>query len=101
PEVGDVYTILSGAAAVNGAFAGNPVTHVGNTTVRWNVGYGTTTVSLQVAAVESCQADFDADGTVDVNDLLGFLGAFRNAAPAADIDASGDVDVNDLLSYLG
>jgi len=50
---------------------------------------------------QACPADFDGDAQATVNDLLAFLGAFRNAAPEADVDASGDITVNDLLAYLG
>src|SRR5690606_20561041 len=39
-------------------------------------------------------ADWDIDGTVNVNDLLGFLGAFRNGA--GDFDRNGATNVNDL-----
>lgn len=48
-----------------------------------------------------CPADWDADGTAGVADLLWFLGDFRAASPAADLDASGDVGVHDLLAFLG
>ncbi len=50
-------------------------------------------------AVEACAADWDGSGAADVNDLLAFLGAFRNGE--ADFDGSGGVDVNDLLGFLG
>ena len=50
---------------------------------------------------EPCAADFDGSGTADVNDLLGFLGAFRTQGPGSDFDGSGSVDVNDLLGFLG
>jgi hypothetical protein len=50
---------------------------------------------------EPCAADFDGSGAADVNDLLGFLGAFRTQGPGSDFDGSGSVDVNDLLGFLG
>ncbi len=50
---------------------------------------------------EPCAADFDGSGTADVNDLLGFLGAFRTQGPGSDFDGNGSVDVNDLLGFLG
>jgi len=62
-------------------------------------------VSLEFTVLESapvpCIADFDGSGTIDVNDLLAYLGAFRNQDPAADVDGSGTIDVNDLLAFLG
>src|SRR5690606_23816723 len=46
-------------------------------------------------------ADFDEDGDVDVNDLLGYLGAFRSQSEGSDFDGNGVVNVNDLLGFLG
>lgn len=49
----------------------------------------------------ACRADRDASGAADVNDLLDYLGAFRDPdSDAADMDHDADVDVNDLLAYL-
>lgn len=61
----------------------------------------TATAVLVGAVAEPCPADFDDDGSADVNDLLGYLGAFRTQDAAADFDGSGAVDVNDLLGFLG
>jgi len=55
----------------------------------------------RAAESEEPTADFDGDGAVNVNDLLGFLGAFRNQDAAADFDRNGSVNVNDLLAFLG
>lgn len=52
-------------------------------------------------AVDLCAADWDGDGFPTVNDLLAYLGTFRDREPSADIDGDGNVGVNDLLSYLG
>src|SRR5690606_42148972 len=54
-----------------------------------------------VLFTEPCAADFDGSGAADVNDLLGFLGAFRTQGQGSDFDGSGSVDVNDLLGFLG
>ena len=53
--------------------------------------------------VTSCLADFDADGTVRVPDLIILLGAwgFCGACCPADFDGSGDVRVPDLITLLG
>ncbi len=61
--------------------------------------FGTLDPSVQIAFGSA--ADFDGNGSVDVNDLLGFLGAFRVGGAGADFDGSGSVDVNDLLGFLG
>ncbi len=58
-------------------------------------------LTLDCSIVAGCQADFDGDGAADVNDLLGFLGAFRGQSAGADFDGDGAVDVNDLLGFLG
>ncbi len=52
-------------------------------------------------AEDDCPADFDGNGTVNVNDLLGFLGAFRTQDASSDFDGNGTVNVNDLLGFLG
>ncbi len=60
--------------------------------------------NASLAAVEdepSCPADFDGNGAANVNDLLGFLGAFRVQGPGSDFDGNGSVNVNDLLGFLG
>lgn len=49
----------------------------------------------------TCLADRDLDGDQDVNDLLAYLGAFRNREASADVDADGVLSVDDLLTYLG
>src|SRR5690606_35496485 len=41
--------------------------------------------AFTIGSEPGCIADFDGSGGVDVNDLLGFLGAFRQQDPAADI----------------
>lgn len=55
--------------------------------------------SLNVAFAPTCRADYDASLSIDVQDLLAFLGAFRSGT--GDFDANGSVDVQDLLAFLG
>jgi len=55
----------------------------------------------EAAETPACTADHDGDGESTVNDLLAYLGDFRNAAPAADIDGQPGITVNDLLAFLG
>ncbi|MBY0262803.1 MAG: immunoglobulin domain-containing protein, partial [Phycisphaerales bacterium] len=49
--------------------------------------------------VPPCQADFDASGTRDVNDIFAFLSAWFAGLPAADINSDGR-DVNDIFAFL-
>ena len=54
-----------------------------------------------------CSADVDQSGTVSVNDLFAFLGAWfaqnglSGPSLSADFDNSGAVSVNDLFAFLG
>jgi len=50
---------------------------------------------------DSCIADFNDDGVVDLYDVFGFLEAFEAEDADADIDSNGGVDVFDLLRFLG
>ncbi len=47
-----------------------------------------------------CVADYDANGVVDVVDLLGFLSNWYPRQIEADINLDGRADVVDLLDYL-
>jgi YVTN family beta-propeller protein len=45
--------------------------------------------------------DIDADGDVDIDDLLLLLGVWGTGDPDADLDGDGEVGVTDLLVLLG
>jgi hypothetical protein len=47
-----------------------------------------------------CRADWNADGTIDFNDLLAFLNDYNTSDPRADVNRDGAVDFNDLLEFL-
>lgn len=47
-----------------------------------------------------CPGDFDRRGTVTVQDLFDFLGAYFRADPSADVDGSGFVGVQDIFAFL-
>jgi hypothetical protein len=49
---------------------------------------------------EPCQSDINADGFVDVLDLLALLAAWGNTSGPEDINGDGIVDVLDLLQLL-
>ena len=49
-----------------------------------------------------CPYDLDADGTVNVSDLLLVLGDWGPCVFCpTDVDADGAVDINDLLAIIG
>lgn len=48
----------------------------------------------------SCLADFNADGQLDLADLLAFQAAFDAGGPLADCDADGAHTLFDLLCFL-
>ena len=52
-----------------------------------------------VSAQGSCSSDGNADGVVNVTDLLGLLAQYGGAG-SYDTDGDGDVDVTDLLALL-
>jgi hypothetical protein len=48
----------------------------------------------------ACRADFNGDGSVNVQDFLAFLQAFAGADPRADMTGDGSVNIQDFLAYL-
>lgn len=56
---------------------------------------------LELFVVNGCPGDFDNDGAVGVQDLLGFVGAYVVGAAGADVDAVAGVSVEDLFVFLG
>jgi subtilisin family serine protease len=61
-------------------------------------GYG---IADALAALNgACDADFNADGTVDFNDLLEFLNLFNSGNRQADVNRDGVIDFNDLLAFV-
>lgn len=48
-----------------------------------------------------CPADCNADGSVNIFDLLCFQGLVLQDDPAADCDGDGDIDIFDLLCFQG
>lgn len=49
---------------------------------------------------ETCAADFDGNGTVEVPDIFSFLAAWFAAEEAADFDENGPVEVPDIVAFL-
>lgn len=52
-----------------------------------------------ICAIE-CEADFDGDGAVDVDDLLTIIANYSQSDTPYDLDGDGQVDVDDLLELI-
>ena len=98
------------AANLDSQILNFPVT--GGTTYRFMVasknqfvpngnGDGILDFNFQYAAV-ACPADFNADGTLDPDDLADYISAFFSQPPAQSADFNGDgaVDPDDLADYI-
>ncbi len=48
----------------------------------------------------SCAADFNSDGLVDIADVFAFLNAFNTMDPSADLTNDGIVDISDVFGFL-
>jgi hypothetical protein len=55
---------------------------------------------LSVGRLVSCRCDFDASGTLTVDDIFVFLNAWFAADPRTDFDASGVRNVDDIFIFL-
>jgi len=70
--------------------------------IRGEYTHGADSAALDnVVLTVPCFADRDGDGEATVQDLLDFLGAFRQGGASADATGDGSVTVDDLLAYLG
>lgn len=64
-------------------------------------GYASTTGNFNLRYLQSgCLADFNGDGTVDGDDVIGFFAAWDGAAPAADMNGDGTVDGDDVIIFF-
>jgi hypothetical protein len=52
-------------------------------------------------AADGCFADYDNNGGIDGDDVIGFFADWDAAGPCADVDASGGVDGDDVISFFG
>jgi hypothetical protein len=46
-----------------------------------------------------CMADFDASGTLDIDDFIAFQTGFAVEHPCADTDRSGALDIDDFITF--
>ena len=51
-------------------------------------------------SLNTCAADFHADGIANTLDFLAFLNAFSNGLPAADFNIDGRLNTLDFLAFL-
>jgi len=56
--------------------------------------------SINMADCDSCEADFNQDGSTDTRDVVAFLNAWSAGDSAADIDGNGVIDTRDLVAFL-
>ena len=47
-----------------------------------------------------CHADFDGNGSLSVQDIFVFLGAWFAQGPGTDFDGNGTIAVTDIFAYL-
>jgi hypothetical protein len=95
----------TGAVLLNGRLFGGAQVGEHPGTVAVGVGNGTlglNTMSTAFAAVPVAPGDVNADGTVDVGDVLALIDGWGPCGDVClyDLDASGAIDVDDLLSTL-
>ena len=57
-------------------------------------------IVLGSSTANGCQGDLDANGTIDVNDILILIGDWESSASQSDIDGDGTVGVDDLFYLL-
>jgi hypothetical protein len=50
---------------------------------------------------DGCAADFNNDGGIDGDDVIGFFGEWDTGGGCADVDASGGVDGDDVILFFG
>lgn len=61
---------------------------------------GNTTSTAARLTVNPCPADFNASGTVTVQDIFDFLNAYFASSSEADMNGSGTVTVQDIFDFL-
>jgi hypothetical protein len=63
-------------------------------------------LTLRSVLTESCSADIDGNGAVDIDDLVTLIGQWANdckggAECTADIDGNLIIDIDDLIALVG
>lgn len=94
PSAGGTFTVLQ-AGAIVGAFDSVDASEV-DPSLKVQV----TQTATEVQVTLLCAADFNNDGSLDIDDVLGFLAAFSAEQTTADFDRDGDLDIDDVLLFL-
>ena len=66
----------------------------------WNNSGGAPLLIESASLAHIRPGDFNGNGTVGVDDLLSFLGAFISSRMDADADANGVLEIADVLIYI-
>jgi hypothetical protein len=98
PVAGQVFTILSAAGGVTGAFTAVSQPADMPSGLLFDVMYSPTLVQLAVVDAPIYSADFNLDGDVDDRDLMAWRVGF-GPGPFADADNDGDSDGADFLAW--
>jgi hypothetical protein len=102
PGVGEVFTVLTAAGGIDGAFDGVGDTLHNGRRYEWELAYTPGAVEARVARVTTigCTADIDGDGELTVFDQIAFMNAFEHGHPWADVDGDGTPTLFDFLAFL-
>jgi hypothetical protein len=104
PMLGDSWTLIDAAIAINGGFSNldvslAPALPAGQTyRLVHTVADGRQLLQLSIEAMTLFSADFDNDGDVDGEDLVQWRGGF-GASDLSDADDDGDSDGADFLAW--
>ena len=97
PLTGDIYTIdatTDNLLRINRTTGAATV--IGSTFGAFGANYG---MSIRVGAT-LCSADFNADGSVDGDDVIVFFGAWDLGQLAADMNRDGSTDGDDVIEFF-
>ena len=92
-----------GLVGANAAFdrANNRTVHFGGKSADIDLYRNGQTYSLTFSTCTNpCLADFNADGSVNILDVLGFIAEWNAAGPSADFNADGSINILDVLAFI-
>ena len=97
PQVGNIGT---GASGFEMCSSGQHLL-ASTTFLPFSGGGGSTAVRIMLDAVPGCAADFNGDGSLSVQDIFDFLGAWFAGTASADFNGMGGLSVQDIFDFLG